>query len=247
MRQFLLFLILAFGQVAQADILDGFKGCEGLDPESSAILVIGLATGDKRVSYNWTLPLVPASIMKCVTVATLLDKMDTDDRFHTRVYTTGPIKDSILEGNIVTVGSGDPSLNSRFVEDNSDICAEIANALANEGVTRIRGRIVADENLWEGPAIPPTWMSGDLPHSYGTGSHGLNFEDNASGNRSVSNPASVFDTRLRGALAKKNIILDGEDIREGERNLLPDHQSVPLDEIMRSCRMRSDNQYAQAL
>lgn len=247
MRHILLLLLLGVSLIVRADSLDAFKECKGLDPASSAILVIDLQTGEVPVSYNVGLPLVPASIMKCVTVATLLDKMGIDDRFHTKVYTTGGIKDGVLEGNLVTVGCGDPSLNSRFVEGGKDICGEIADALATEGVTTIRGRIVTDENLWDGPAIPPSWMSGDLPHAYGTGSHGLNFEDNASGSRSVSNPASVFDSRLRVALERKGIRVDGEDIREGERRLLVDHESVPLDEIMRSCMMRSDNQYAEAL
>lgn len=232
---------------ALADAVDIFRNGKGMDASSSALLVIDLSTGQELASYNAGKALIPASIMKCVTVATLLDKMDVDDRFKTVVYRTGPVSDGVLEGNIVVVGSGDPSLNSRYMKDGGDICVEIAEALTREGVKNIKGRIVVDENIWEGPAVPPTWASGDLSQAYGTGSHGLNFEDNASGSRSVANPAGVFDKRLRSALTRYGISVSGEELREGEREEVVVHHSLPADEIMRSCMMRSDNQYAEAL
>lgn len=243
----IILLLLLSVLPVKADVIDDFRRSKGLSADNSALLVIDLADNNVIAEMNADKPLVPASIMKCVTTATLLDKMSEEDRFHTKVYTTGPVEDHILQGNIIVVGSGDPSLNSRHIDSASDICVEIADALNALGVNNIQGRIVVDENLWSGPSVPSSWMSADLPHSYGTGSHALNFEDNSSGSRSVSNPAAVFDTRLRTALERKGIKVSGESLREGERELLVDHQSVPLDEIMRSCMMRSDNQYAEAL
>lgn len=241
-------LILLFSVIkANAGVIDEFRRSRGLKPESSAVLIMDLADKNILVEMNADKPLVPASIMKCVTTATLLDRLSEEERLHTRVYTTGSVEDGILNGNIVVEGSGDPSLNSRYIEGAADICEEIASALTSLNVNNIKGRIVVDENLWSGPAVPASWMSADLPHAYGTGSHALNFEDNASGSRSVSNPSAVFNTRLRSALSRKGIKVSGESLREEERELLVDHQSVPLDEIMRSCMMRSDNQYAEAL
>ena len=247
MRLILLMLLLVGGMVVRADVAEDFSLSKGINPDETSLLVIDLASGETLAEMNADKPLIPASIMKCVTTATLLSRLDEDANFHTEVYLTGPIRDGELEGNVIVVGSGDPSLNSRHVEGGKDICREIGSALADRGVVSIKGRIVVDEGIWDGPAIPPSWMSGDLPHAYGTGSHGLNFEDNASGSRSVSNPAAVFDARLRSALADRGIAIEGESIRERERTLLVDHVSVPLDEIMRSCMMRSDNQYAEAL
>lgn len=247
MRLILLMLLLVGGMVVRADVAEDFSLSKGINPDETSLLVIDLASGETLAEMNADKPLIPASIMKCVTTATLLSRLDEDANFHTEVYLTGPIRDGELEGNVIVVGSGDPSLNSRHVEGGKDICREIGSALADRGVVCIKGRIVVDEGIWDGPAIPPSWMSGDLPHAYGTGSHGLNFEDNASGSRSVSNPAAVFDARLRSALADRGIAIEGESIRERERTLLVDHVSVPLDEIMRSCMMRSDNQYAEAL
>ncbi len=244
----MLFAVLLLGAVlSRADVVGDFSLTRGIDADETSLLVIDLATGETLAEMNADKPLIPASIMKCVTTATLLSRLDEDARFHTKVYMTGPVRDGVLEGNLFVVGSGDPSLNSRHVDGGKDICREIATDLAERGVTCIKGRIVVDESVWDGPAVPPSWMSADLPHAYGTGSYGLNFEDNASGDRSVSNPASVFDMRLRAELGRRGITVDGESVREGKRRLLLDHESVPLDEIMRSCMMRSDNQYAEAL
>lgn len=248
MLQILLFLLpLLCCLQTRADIVEDFSQTRGVNAGSSSMLVIDLSTGETVLEMNADIPLIPASIMKCVTTATLLSRLDEDARFHTEVYAAGTVRDGVLDGNLIIVGSGDPSLNSRHVEGNKDICSQIAAALTERGVRSIAGRIVVDEDVWSGPAVPPSWMSGDLPHAYGTGSHGLNFEDNASGSRSVSNPAAVFDTRLQAALERNGIVVEGESVREGERELILDHESVPLDEIMRSCMMRSDNQYAEAL
>lgn len=248
MRYIVTFIFFLTGlSAAFAGPVDDFRASAGIDPTTSAVIVRDLSSGETLVTVNGTLPLIPASIMKCVTVATLLSKKDVEDSYHTRVSLTGPVNDGVAEGNILIEGSGDPSLNSRYIKGVPDICEEIADALVARGVAEVRGRIVFDESVWDGPAVPPSWMSADLPHAYGTGSHGVNFEDNASGNRSVKDPAAVFSARLRAALERRGIALDDESIREGKREEILDHQSAPLDEIMRSCMMRSDNQYAEAM
>lgn len=246
-RVLVLIALLFVCSSMRADVMEEFAASRGLNDDHSSFLVLDLNSGKVLASHNPTVPLIPASIMKSVTTAALLTRLDEDYRYETKVYTVGKIKDGELEGNLLVVGSGDPSLNSKYVENNPDICAEIVNALRSVGISRIKGRIVVDEEIWSGPAVPPSWMSGDLPHAYGTGSHGLNFEDNASGSRSVANPAEVFVTRLRSVLTRYGINIGNESLPQGEKELLFTHKSVPLDEIMRSCMMRSDNQYAEGL
>lgn len=241
-----LLILLAGVGMHRADVIEDFISSRGLTPESSSVLVMDLLSGDRPAELNTRMPLIPASIMKSVTTASLLEKLDESYRFKTRVMLTGTIESRRLEGNIVVEGCGDPSLNSRFIKS-PDICVEIADALRREGVDTVEGRIVIDEDLWSGPAVPPSWMSGDLPHAYGTGSHALNFEDNASGSRSVADPSAIFAARLKETLRRNGIAVADKPIRESRRELLLEHESAPLDEIIRSCMMRSDNQYAEAL
>ncbi len=239
--------ILCFTVAARAFGVGEFIASRGLDSLNTAFLVFDLEKGETLAEYNRSKPLTPASIMKCVTVATLLHHDGHSRSFHTKVYTTGPVIDGSLSGNLLIVGSGDPSLNSRHEPKSADICAEIVSALRKEGIKEIKGRIVVDEKIFSGPAVPPSWATGDLAEAYGTGSHGLNFEDNALGGRSVANPSQTFISRLKAALKAAGITLGLEDIKDGKDKLLVDHESAPYDEIMRSCMMRSDNQFAEAL
>ena len=246
-RLMMLLALLLVCISVRADVMEEFAAARGVNGGQSAFIVLDLNSGEVIASHNPAEPLVPASIMKSVTTAALLSHLDEDYRYETKIYTEGPVREGVLEGNLLVVGSGDPSLNSKYVNNNSDICQEIANALRSAGISQIKGKIVVDEEIWSGPSVPQSWMSGDLPHAYGTGSHGLNFEDNASGSRSVANPAAVFSTRLKSVLTRYGISVTNESLRQGDSKLLFTHTSVPLDEIMRSCMMRSDNQYAEAL
>lgn len=250
MRRQLLLYILMLSVALQAfagEATERFLSRTGLDPDRVSILIEELPSGKVLESHNTETPLIPASIMKSVTIATLIDKTGPDMRYSTKVYLTAPVRKGVVDGNIVVVGSGDPSLNSTCEPQSADFVREIVDALKKRKVTEIKGRIVVNGDVFSGPDIPPTWAKGDLPHSYGTGTHGFNFENNASGKRSVSNPTAVFETRLRRALTDAGISLGGESLQEGERTEILDHLSPTVDEIMRSCMMRSDNMMAESL
>lgn len=240
-----MFAVAGFG--VWAGPVDEFASSRGISAPSSAVMITDLRSGETLVSYHPDLSLVPASIMKSVTVAGLLSQSDPSGKYLTDVMITGPAVNGVLGGDLVVKGSGDPSLNSRHVTGSADIVKEIVKALQDRGINRIKGKIRVDESVWSGPATCPTWGLGDLSQSYGTGQHGLNFEDNASGKKSISNPAGVFVSRLKVAFTSGGIVLENGDMPEGQGKLLLSHESVPYDEIMRSCMMRSDNQYAEAM
>lgn len=248
-RAFLLLLcaLLLSAATASADAVDDFTSSPGLTPEATSLMIIDLRDGTVVADYNSTLPLVPASIMKAVTIGGLLNETGPNFRYRTPVEITGKLSDGVLDGNLIITGSGDPSLNSRHVPHNPDLCSEIGVWLKKAGISVIKGKVKIDQSVWSGPAVSPTWAAGDLSKNYGTGQHGLNFADNASGKASVANPAGVFLSSLGRELAAKGITLGREDIADYDRRPLFTHQSVPIDEIMRSCMMRSDNQYAEAM
>ena len=244
--------LLCFAYADGNEPLEDFKSAGGFSQENTSLLIRDLHSGRDLIRYHNDKPLIPASIMKCVTVASLMERAEIDSRFETKVYIEGLVTDSTLRGNLLIVGSGDPSLNSRYIHDSQDICEEIARSLKKRGIKVISGCVRVDESIWQGASTPPSWHPSDLAHDYGAGSFGLNFEDNAIGSRSVSNPAMMFRNRLRGQLAANGIILqnvesDGLERVASPKKLLLIHRSAPLDEIMRSCMMRSDNQYAEAL
>lgn len=237
---------LAWGADPQKAVERFVKDC-GIKPGSVAVKVIDLDDGKVIAAHNDARPLVPASIMKSVTTAALLQKTGIDYRYDTKVYIDGPVDMGIVRGNIIVEGACDPSLNSHAEPVGTDILAEIVDALKRLGINRVEGDIIIDESQFAGPSRPASWQRDDYSTTYGTGSHALNFENNTRGKHSVEFPEKVFTTRLKARLRNAGIIIDGKDIGEGIRTPILDHYSAPVDEIMRSCMMRSDNLFAESM
>ena len=233
--------------VTSEEAVRKFVNTCGIRPESVAVMIVNLADGDTLGQHNTSMPLLPASIMKAVTTATLLEKASADYRYHTPIYIDGPLDMGILRGNLIVEGACDPSVNSAVEPFGQDIIEEITDALRLAGITKIEGNVLIDETAYGGTPRPASWHPSDFKEAYGTGIHTINFENNANGRKSVENPSRVFMSRLKRALSAEMITIDGKDLGEGKRTLLFDHVSPPVDEIMRSCMMRSDNMFAEAM
>ncbi len=249
----LVLLIVAVGAFG-ASPLDKFLKSKSISAGSTAVLVQDLATGETLVAHNADRPLLPASIMKTVTIAGLLNEKGPNERFHTYVYADGPIKGNTIDGDLLIMGGGDPTLGANCAPESADIADEIIATLQHKGITNIKGNLRVDTSLYTGPACPPSWAAGDLNEAYGTGSHALNFRRNATGSRAVKNPEAVFlsylSSRLRGAgitiAGTSKVGKEGLKDTDGATELL-DHVSDKYAEVMRSCMMRSDNLFAENL
>lgn len=77
-------------------------------------------------------PLPPASVAKTVTAAYALETLGADYRFRTQFVATGPIRDGIVEGDLVLAGTGDPSFDT-------DALAALVERLKAAGVRGVRG------------------------------------------------------------------------------------------------------------
>lgn len=242
----LIFIGKAFAG-SSSEALSTFLRQNGLPNNSVAIKIIDLQNGETVASHNENCSLVPASIMKSVTTAALLETAGPDWQFHTRVYIDGHIDFGYLRGNLIVEGACDPTLNSEKEPASEDILEEICNALNFYQINRIEGSILIDENNFNGPSRPDTWAKEDHSKYYGTGSHAFNYSDNARGERAVNDPSKVFVSLLKNRLTENGIELEGKPMHEGKRTLIHDHLSAPLDEIMRSCMMRSDNLFAESM
>lgn len=86
--------------------------------------------------------LPPASVTKALTALYALNILGGAHRFVTRLYTTGPIIDDRIEGNLILAGGADPTLSA-------DDLASLAAALKETGITGISGQFLC----WRG-AIP---------------------------------------------------------------------------------------------
>ena len=71
-------------------------------------------------SLNSRTLLIPASTLKIVTLAAAVEQLGWDFTFDTRLIATGPIKDGVLNGDLIVQGSGDPTICLLYTSDAAD-------------------------------------------------------------------------------------------------------------------------------
>ena len=108
---------------------------------SLSVFVREVGRDEPLVSYNSTVPRNPASVMKVVTTYAALEQLGPAYTWRTRAYATGPIRDQVLEGNLVLVGGGDPFMS------HERWWAFVAG-LRQSGISRIAGDVIIDNSFF---------------------------------------------------------------------------------------------------
>ena len=126
---------------------------------------------------------IPASNLKVFTTAAALERLGPDFTYETRLNAVGPIGgDGTLNGSLVIVGSGDPSLGAWHPDEEQNsrqLLASWVEQIKAAGIRRIAGDIVGDGRCFTEEFIGPHWEYYDLPFWYSAGSSGLAMEENA--------------------------------------------------------------------
>lgn len=141
------------------------------------VLVRSLSTGETLFSLNPGTFLMPASNMKVVTMAAAAERLGWDYTFTTRVLAAGPVEGGVLKGDLVVVGSGDPSLGGRPTEGPS-VVERWADQIRAKGITRIDGRLIGDDNAFDDEGLGQGWAWDYLAYGYATPVGGLDFNEN---------------------------------------------------------------------
>ncbi len=145
------------------------------------IVVLDVKTGEILAAQNPKVSLIPASNMKIVSTAAGLGILGNDFQFRTELQYDGSIRDSVLYGNIIIKGYGDPTLGSPLmpnVPSMSLVLDSFASEVRRLGIKSIAGKIVGDGSAFENSTAVPTWLWEDLGNAYGSGPSGLNFHEN---------------------------------------------------------------------
>ncbi|MEA5595811.1 D-alanyl-D-alanine carboxypeptidase [Rivularia sp. UHCC 0363] len=107
-----------------------------IKPEQASIQGIWIQSGPMLMaSHEATKPLPAASLTKIATSLTVLKHWGPDHKFETLLGATGPIKNGVLEGDLVVNASGDPL----FVWEEA---ITIGNALNKMGIKRVNGNLI---------------------------------------------------------------------------------------------------------
>ncbi|MGA3189628.1 MAG: D-alanyl-D-alanine carboxypeptidase/D-alanyl-D-alanine-endopeptidase [Bryobacteraceae bacterium] len=145
----------------------------------AGIQVVSLDTKKILFKYNDEDLFMPASNMKVLTTALALLRLGPDYRFSTHL-----VREST--GDVVLIGSGDPSLSGRVypyaIDSGSGPPLHALEALADRavaaGLTRIDGDVVGDDRLYPWAPYPPSWTEDDMQREYGAPVSALTLNDN---------------------------------------------------------------------
>ncbi len=102
---------------------------------ATTFALLDAETGELLDGRQHGRPMPPASTMKAVTAIYALRRLGPGYTFETRLMATGPVSNGKLEGDLVLVGGGDPTLDT-------DRLADLGIALREAGVSEVTGRFL---------------------------------------------------------------------------------------------------------
>lgn len=148
-----------------------------IDHATWSVVVRSLKHDDTLYSLNPSRTQTPASTMKIVTSAVAAEKLGWDYRYTTKIYATGPLSDGDLNGDLVIVSNGDPTINPRHPERWGAFDAW-AKQLYEKGVRRVGGQLIGDDNAFAEPGWSIGWAWDDLSVGYGAAVGALQYNEN---------------------------------------------------------------------
>ena len=130
------------------------------------ILIVDPARGDTLYARNPGKLFMPASNMKILTSATALAQLGPDYRYRTTFAARGTIANGTLDGDLLVIGRGDPSVSDHMLGDAMTPLRLIADSLAARGIRRITGRVLPWGDAFPGEVFGYGWTYDDFEDSY---------------------------------------------------------------------------------
>ena len=134
------------------------------------LLVVDPGRGETLYARNADKLFMPASNMKLLTGTTALVQLGADYRWSTTMLARGTVRDSVLTGELIVGGNGDPSVSTHMQKgDALAPLRALADSLRAHGITRVRGRLVAAPSPFTDATLGYGWSWSDLDESYSAG------------------------------------------------------------------------------
>lgn len=152
--------------------------------------ITSLKSGEVWYEHNAQRMFNPASNQKVLSGAVALTKLGADFRYETTLATNGSVVNGVLNGDLVVIGTGDPSLYIDFIENPREVLLKWANVLKQQGIRSITGNIIGDDNAWEDEFFGAGWAFDDFEYAYSTEINALQFNGGYV-NLKITPPASL--------------------------------------------------------
>ena len=203
---------------ALAPRLDRALSVPHVSPAASAAFAIDLDTGEAVYSRNASLPLLPASNEKLAVTYAALTAFGPSFRIETDVLGSGQQVDTTWEGDLVLKGYGDPTLMP------SDLTS-LARQVHAAGITRVTGRVLADESWFDARRTAPGWKASFYIEESPPLS-ALIVDRGRVGRFTSHDPALAAGELFRAALVRAGVQVTG-----GTAHGVADDSAVPIAEI----------------
>ena len=199
------------------------------------------------VNHNADVPMRPGSNEKLLVAWGAYGVLGPGRTLTTEVRAEGAIDGSVLRGDLVVVGGGDPSLGS----GGRHSVERLAALVRQHGITEVTGDLVVDESRFDNSRRAPGWTERHVPLFVGPLS-ALAVDGNwlRTDPEYVANPAAGNLGAFRAALVRQGVTVAGGD-RAGMASdgapVVASVQSAPVADLVRYMLTTSDNFYAEML
>jgi D-alanyl-D-alanine carboxypeptidase/D-alanyl-D-alanine-endopeptidase (penicillin-binding protein 4) len=196
----------------QSDI-DAILAAPAFERGFWGVVVKAVDRDETLYSRNAAKLMMPASTMKVVTLAAAAERLGWDFTYSTRLFTAGRTSDGVLHGDLVVVGSGDPSLDD-WDGIATRLFDEWATQLKASGIHAIEGRIVGDDNAFDDDGLGFGWSLDDMARSFSANVSALQFNEGSvvlriAPGRSIGAKAAVAVVPEYSGLTIRNSITTG--------------------------------------
>ena len=142
------------------------------------LLVVDPGRGETLYSRNADKLFMPASNQKLITGSTAVTQLGLNHRWTTTLLARGPVRNGVLEGDLVVRANGDPTVSAHMYPlDPLTPLHALADSLKAHGITRIRGQLVAAPSPFVDAPLGYGWAWDDLDDSYSAGIDALYFNE----------------------------------------------------------------------
>ncbi|MEP6508482.1 MAG: D-alanyl-D-alanine carboxypeptidase/D-alanyl-D-alanine-endopeptidase [Gemmatimonadales bacterium] len=226
-------------------------------------LVVDPNAGDTLYSHNAGKLFVPASNQKILSGSVALAQLGADYRYRTTFVTHGKIANGVLDGDLIVIGRGDPTVSDRVKGNAMAFMQTVADSIAAMGIRHITGSLRPGGDAFPDSIYGYGWEWDDLrgesaaPVDELELNEGMTVRPAKVGGRdtlvavATDSPTNTYLAALALGLSKRGVVIDHTvssiDSLTTPADTIYSFQSPPLREILKSFLKPSQNQTGEAL
>ena len=162
------------------------------------VLIVNPRTADTLYSKNAGKLFMPASNMKIITSAAALTLLGADYTYKTTFTTDGEVRDSLLDGNLLVIGRGDPTISDNMRGLATLVMDTLADSVRAHGIRQVTGSLARVGDAFPDSIHGYGWEWDDLREYYGAGVDELIFNEGMAPTSLRPPPDTVRDSLYSG-------------------------------------------------